>query len=153
MPSLEKAFGKETVLTASIPQKPLALSSAVCSINIDQRIWENSSVGHNNDSPTYVIHNHTTKTSSKRSELSCCEKKKPPSSIVVDDINKRSKSSDHLENICDGIKNVKTTDSDNVGDDDVNRGDTLTLRFIEKGNDGDLAGEKNTGGNSQQKSD
>ena len=82
-------FGKETVLTASVPQKPIALSSAVC-MKIDQRALENGSVGHNNDRITYVIHNPT----NKRSRISCCEKNNPPSSIVVDDIDKGSKTSD-----------------------------------------------------------
>ena len=53
--------------------------------------------------------------------------------MVVDDIDKGSKSSDNLEIVHDGIQNVKPTDSDNVGDDGVNKDDTLTLWFIEKG--------------------
>ena len=61
---------------------------------------------------------------------------------MVDDIEKGSKSSDDLENVFDGIQNVETTDSNNVGDDDEvkDQDGTLTLRFIEKSN-GDLAGE------------
>ncbi|CAN0279405.1 unnamed protein product, partial [Ascophyllum nodosum] len=62
-----KSFGKETVLTASVPQKPIALSSAV-SINIDQRSLQEgtSVVEHDNDSPTYrILHNST----SQRSEV------------------------------------------------------------------------------------
>ena len=75
-----KTLGKESVLTASVPQKPEALSSAVC-MNIDQRALENGAAGDNNDSPTYgVFHNPT----SARSEVSCCQKNKPPSSIVVE---------------------------------------------------------------------
>ena len=35
----------------------------------------------------------------------------------VDDIDKGSKSSNDLENEYDGIQNVETTGSDNVGDD------------------------------------
>ena len=48
----------------------------------------------------------------------------------------RSKSSDDLGNEYQGIQNVKTTGSYNVGDDEaVERQDnTLTLRFIEKRN-------------------
>ena len=48
----------------------------------------------------------------------------------------RSKSSDDLGNEYQGIHNVKTTGSYNVGDDEaVERQDnTLTLRFIEKRN-------------------
>ena len=79
-------FGKETVLTASVPQKHTTLSSAV-SINIDLRALQDgfSVVGHDYDSPTYrILHNST----SKRSEVSCCKKNYPPSSMVVD----------HLEN-------------------------------------------------------
>ena len=51
-----------------------------------------------------------------------------------DDIDKGSKSSDDLEYEYDGIQNVETTGSNNVGNDDdtVNQDDTLTLRFIEK---------------------
>ena len=54
-----KSFGKETVLTASVPQNYIALSSAV-SMNIDQKaVQDGSSVaGHDNDSPTYrILHN------------------------------------------------------------------------------------------------
>ena len=57
------AFSKETVLTASVPQKYIALSSAVTvSMNIDRRALQDGSlvVGHDNDSPT--------------SEVRCCEK-------------------------------------------------------------------------------
>ena len=110
-------------------------------MNIDQRALGNGTVGHNNDSPTYrILHSLT----STRSEVSCCcEKNNPPSSVVIDDIDKGSKSSDDLENEYDGIQNVETTGSDNVGDDDaVKKQDgTLTLRFIEKSN-GDIVGEK-----------
>ena len=44
---------------------------------------------------------------------------------------KGGKSIDDLENVCDGIQNVETMGSDNVGDDDdaVNQDGTLTLRF------------------------
>ena len=138
---LGKAFGKEAVLTASVPQKPLVLLSAVC-MNIDQRALGNGTVGHNNDSPTYrTLHNLP----STRPKVSCCEKNDPPASIVVDDIDKGSKSSDDLENEYDGIQLINITGSDNVGDDEAvkNQDDLLTLRFIEKGNDGDLAVEKN----------
>ena len=135
-----KAFSKETVLTASIPQKSIAPSSAVC-MNIDQRALGNgTTVGHNNDGPTYrILHNPT----STRSEVICCEKNNPSSSMMVDDIDKVSKSSDNLENVYDKMKNVETADSDNVGGNDVvkNQEGTLTLRFIKKSN-GDVAGEK-----------
>ena len=88
---------KETVLTASVPQKYIALSSAV-SMNIDQRALQDGSsvvvVGYNNDSPTYrVLHNSTIY--SKRSEVICCEKNNPPSSMVVG-IDEGSKSSDRF---------------------------------------------------------
>ena len=134
-----KAFGKETTLMASVLQKPIALSSAVC-INIDEKVLVNGTVGHNNDIPTYrILYNPT----SIRSEVSCCEKNNPPSSVVVDDIDKGSKSSDDLENEYDGIQNEETTGSDSVGDDNgIKKQDgTLILRFIEK-KYGDLAGEK-----------
>ena len=54
--------------------------------------------------------------------------------MVVDGIDNGSKSSDDLENKYDGIQNVKTTSSDNVGDDEAvkKQDNTLTLRFIEK---------------------
>ena len=77
-----KAFGKDNVLTASVPQKPLAQSSAVC-MNIGQRALENGTVGHKN-SPTYRIHNRTVCSStSTRSKVSCSGKNNPPSSIMV----------------------------------------------------------------------
>ena len=62
---LGKSFGKETGLTASVPQKYIALSSEVSMI-IDQRsLLDGSSVvGHDNDSSTYrVLHNSTSKRS------------------------------------------------------------------------------------------
>ena len=71
-----KTLGKETVLTASVPQKSIALSPAVC-MKIDQRALGNGLVGHNNGSPTYVIHNPITKSTHKRSETSCCEENNP----------------------------------------------------------------------------
>ena len=78
-----KSFGKETVLTASVSQKYIALSSAV-SMNIDQKSLQDGSsvvVGHDNDSTAYrILHNFT----SIRSEVSCCEKNNPPSSMVVE---------------------------------------------------------------------
>ena len=99
---LEKAFGKETVLTASVLQKPIALSSAVC-MKTDQRALGNGSLGHNSDSPTCVIHNPT----STRSEVSCCEKNDLLSFIlVVEDIDKTIKISDDVENVYDGKQNV-----------------------------------------------
>ena len=106
-------------------------------MNLDQRALGNgTTVGHNNDSPTYGIHNRTVGSSaSKRSEVSRCEKNNPPSSMmVVDGIDEGSKSSDDLENEYDEIQNLETTGSDNVGDDDAlkNQDDTLTLRFTEK---------------------
>ena len=86
-------------------------------MNIDQRALGNGTVGHNNDSPTYrILHNPI----GPRSEVSFCEKSNPPSSVVVDEIDKESKSSDYLENkYHHGIQNVKTTGSDNVGDDNA----------------------------------
>ena len=81
-----KTFGEEIILTASVPQNPIALSSAV-SMHIDQKALQDGSsvVGNNNDSPTYGIHNRTVSSStSKRSEVSCCEKNNPPSSMMVD---------------------------------------------------------------------
>ena len=124
-----KSFAKENVLTASVPQKPIALSSAVC-MNIDQRALENDSVGHSYDIPRYrILH----KFPSTSLEVRCCEKNNTPSSTmtVVDDIDKRSNSSDDRENVYNGIQNVETTSSDNVGDHEVNRDDTLTSRFVE----------------------
>ena len=90
---------------ASVPQKPIALSSAVC-MNIDQRALENGSVGHDNGSPTYrILHNP----SSTSSEVGCCEKSNTPSSMmmVVDDIDNGSKSSDNLGHVYDGIQHGK----------------------------------------------
>ena len=63
----------------------------------------NGSVGHNNDSPTYAIHNSTTKSTSKMSEVSYCEKNNSPSPLVVDDVNKGSNNSDDLENEYGGM--------------------------------------------------
>ena len=128
-----KPFGKETVLTASVPQKYIALSSAV-SMNIERSLQDGSSVvGHDNDSPT--------------SEVRCCEKNNPPSSIVG--IDEGSKSSDHLGNEYQ-IQNGETTTTtglDNVGENNaVEKQDkTLTLQFIEKSSiniNRDIAGEK-----------
>ena len=96
----------------------------------------------NNDSPTYGIHDRTVGSStSKMSEVSYYEKNNPPS--LVDDIDKGSKSSDHLENQYDGTQNVETTGSDNVGDGDAvkNQDGKLTLRSIEK-RSGDIAGDR-----------
>ena len=116
-----KSFGKETVLTALVPQKYIALSSAI-STNIERSLQDSSSVvGHDNDSPT--------------SEVRCCEKNNPPSSMVVG-IDEGSKSSDHLENEYE-MQNVETTTTtglDNVGENNaVEKQDkTLNLQFIEK---------------------
>ena len=58
-----KSFCKETVSTASVPQKYIALFSAV-TMNIDQRALQDGSsvVGHDNDSPTYrILQNSTSK--------------------------------------------------------------------------------------------
>ena len=125
----KKAFSKETVLTALVPQKCIALSSEAVSMNIDQRTLQDGSsvIGHDNDSPTYRNLRNPTST---RSEVSCCEKNNPPSSMVVD-IDERSKSSDDLENEYKGIQNVKTTGSYNVGGDEAvkKQDDTLTLRL------------------------
>ena len=135
-----KSFGKETVLTALVPQKYIALSSAV-SMNIDQRSLQDGSsvVGHDNDSPTYRILQAST---SKRSEARCCEKNNPPSSMVV--IDEGCKSSDHLGNEYE-IQNVKTTGSYNVGGDEAveKQDNTSTLQFIEKSSiNRDVTGEK-----------
>ena len=69
------AFGNQTVLTASVPQKPIALSAV--KMNVEQRALGNGTLGYNNDSPTYRILRNPTSTS-KRSEVSCCEKNNPP---------------------------------------------------------------------------
>ena len=74
-------------------------------MNIDQRALGIGTVGHNNDILMYRIFYNPTST---RSEVSCCEKNDPPSSMVVDNTDKRSKSSDDLENVNDGIQNVET---------------------------------------------
>ena len=137
-----KAFSEEIVLTASVPQKYIALSSAV-SMNIDQRSLQDDSsvVGHSKDSPTYMIlHNPT----STRSELSCARKiTLRRLCMVVNDIDEGSKSLDYLENEYDGMQNVKTTSSDIVGGYEAvkKQDNTLTLRFIEKSNR-DITGEK-----------
>ena len=127
-----KSFGKETVLTASVPQTYIALSSAV-SMNIERSLQDGSSVvGHDNDSPTYgILHNST----SQRSEVRCCEKNNPPSSMIVG-IDEESKSSDHLENEYE-IQNVETTTTtglDNVGENNAveKKDKTLNLQFIGK---------------------
>ena len=120
-------------MTASVPQKYIALSSAV-SMDIDQRSLHDGSsvVGHDNDSTMYrILHNFT----SIRSEVSCCEKSNPPSSMVAGIDEGRSKSSDDLENEYQGTQNVKTTGSYNVGDDETTvekQDNTSILRFIEK---------------------
>ena len=59
-----KVIRKETVIRTSVPQKPLAPSSAVC-MNIDQRALGNGAVGNKNDSPTYRILHNPTSTRSK----------------------------------------------------------------------------------------
>ena len=94
-------FGKtsrnETVLTASVSRKLIALS--VISINIEQRALESGSVGYNSHSPKCKIHDRTsTSTSSK---ISCCEKDNPLPSMV-NDFFKWRKNSDDLENIYNG---------------------------------------------------
>ena len=102
-------------MTASSPQKYIALSSSAVSMNIDQRALQGGSsvVGHDNDSLMYRILHHST---SKRSEVSCCKKNNLPSSMIVGIKEGRSKSSDDLKKACDGIQNVKSTGSYNVGD-------------------------------------
>ena len=137
-----KSFGKETVLTASVPQKYIALSSSAVSMNIERSLQEGSSVvGHDNDSPTYgILHNST----SQRSEVRCCEKNNPPLSMIVG-IDEDSKSSDHLENEYE-IQNVETTTTtglDNVGENNAveKKDKTLNLQFIEKSSM-DITGEK-----------
>ena len=54
-----KEFGNPTVLTASILQKPIALSAV--SMNTDQRVFQDgySVVWNNNEGTTYGIHNCT----------------------------------------------------------------------------------------------
>ena len=58
-----------------------------------------------------MIHNPTTKSTNKRSEVAWCEKNNPPSSLVVDDIDEGSRSSDNIENVYDRIQNVNTTEA------------------------------------------
>ena len=74
---------------------------------------------------------------------------------MVVDIDEGSQSSDDLENEYEGIQNVKTTGSYNVGDDKAvkKQDDTLTLRFIEKSNTREIFQERKqqTAVNSQQK--
>ena len=52
-----KTFGKETVLTASLPKQTVVLS--VGSINIEQRVVEKTSVENKNNNSTYEIHHNT----------------------------------------------------------------------------------------------
>ena len=52
-------------------------------MNTDQRVLENCSVGYNNDSSTYRIHDEPN-SPNKSSEVSCCEKNNPPSSMADD---------------------------------------------------------------------
>ena len=98
-------------------------------MNIDQITLGNGTVGQKNGSPTYrILHNPTTTT---RSEVSCCKKNNPPPSIrMADDIDKRSKCSNNLQNVYGEIQNVNTTGSDNVKDNKVNQDDALTLRNV-----------------------
>ena len=66
-----KSFCKETVLTASVPQKYI---SSPVSMNIDQiSLQDGSSVaGHDDDSPTYrILYNQFILLYSIRSEVSC----------------------------------------------------------------------------------
>ena len=51
---LGKNIGKESILTALVPKKSVALS--VGSINVDQKVGENPSVEDKNKSLTYKIH-------------------------------------------------------------------------------------------------
>ena len=112
---------------------------------LDQRAWEGVLEGYNNDSPTYRIYDSTNGkivSSCNVTSIKCVESNTP--SMVVD-IDEGCKSSDDLENEneYDGIQNVKTTGSYNVGDDNAvkKQDDTLTLRFIEKSNR-EITGEK-----------
>ena len=111
---------------------------------LDQRAWGGVLVGYNNDSPTYRKYDSTTNgkiVSSRNVTFIECVENNTPS--MVADIDEGSKSSDNLENVHDGIQNVKTTGLDNVRNNEVYQDDTLTLRFIEKGTGkGDLAGKK-----------
>ena len=50
-----------------------------------------------------MIHNSTTKSTNKMSEVSYCEENNSPSPLVVDDVNKGSNNSDDLENEYDGM--------------------------------------------------
>ena len=125
-----KVFHRETLLlTASVPQKPIALSSAV---------------GQNNISPTCrILHNLLALVQKLAVTRKITLRRLWWLTILIKGV---SKSSDNnVENEYDVIQNVKITGWDNVGNDDAvkNQHDTLTLRFIEKGNDGDLAREKN----------
>ena len=121
-----KSFGKETVLTASVPQKYIALLSEV-SMSIDQRSLQHGSsvVGHDNDSPTYSV----------RGQKLNVARKITVRRLWFVGIDEGNKSSDHLGNEYE-IQNVKTTGSYSVGDDEAidKQGKTLTLRFIEKSN-------------------
>ena len=72
-----------------------------------------------NDSPTYRTNDSTNGkiVSSRNATFTKCVGSNTPS--MVDDIDEGSKSSDDLESVYDGIQNMETTGSDNVGDDDA----------------------------------
>lgn len=59
-------YVNETALTASVPKKPIALSAV--NVSNDQRALERVSVGYNNDSTTYRIHDRTKNSNGMRSK-------------------------------------------------------------------------------------
>ena len=63
-----------------MPKKPVALS--VASINIDQRVLEDVSMEHKNDSSTYKIHNYTNK------KFSSCEQVRRNAMFTIEDTDK-----------------------------------------------------------------
>ena len=106
---------------------------------LDQRAWEGVLllVGYNNDSPTYRMYDNTNGkiVSSRNVTLIECVDSSTPS--MVDDIGEGSKSYDDLENVYNGIQNLKSTTLDNVegSHGPVHQYNRMTLRSSRKSKD------------------
>ena len=101
-------------------------------MRIDHRALENVSVGYNNDSPMYKVHDRTSTNDNKSSSVSCCEKMQSnPPSYKVENTNEESKSSDNFENVYNETQKFQSTGSDNNAEGGINsvhRYNTLILR-------------------------
>ena len=64
---------------------------------VDQRAWKGVSVGHNNDSPTYGIHDSTNGKIVSFQNVTFIECVKSNTPLMVDDIDEGNKSSDDLK--------------------------------------------------------